>query len=115
MSMGAGHYSDRLKWLVQSETTSGTAGAVAEAFTEERTLWCAKEMPTGAEQIKWSALQSAVKYRVRLRGCPGVRDVDRFQDPDTDTVFLITGVHEQDDDQVCFVTEYTEQTQEDLE
>ncbi len=106
---GAGHYEDRLVWMQQSENADGIAGAVGQVFEDVRTLWCAMEQPSGAEKIKWSALHSTVDYRVRLRGNPGVRSVDRFRDPDDDTVYLINGVHFEDDDQVCMVMELTEQ------
>ena len=105
---GAGYYGDRLIWMKQTEAASGDAGAVAETFTDQSTLWCAKEQPSGAEKIQWSALQSLVTYRVRMRGTFGIRSVDRFRDPDTDTVYLINGLHIEDDDEVCFATEFVE-------
>lgn len=103
--MGAGHYEDRLVWMRQRDRKDGDAGAVGDDFQDSGTLWCAKEQPSGAEKIHWSALQSTVVYRVRLRGCPGVRMVDRFRDPESGTVYLINGVHEEEHDQVCAVME----------
>lgn len=106
---GSGHYWQRLIWLQQSVAPSGRAGAVAETFTEQSTLWCAMEQPSGAEKIHWSSLQTTVDYRVRLRGNPGVKAVDRFQDPNDDTVYVINGVHVEDNDQVCMVVQFAEQ------
>lgn len=106
--MGAGHYSDRLMWMRRNEEQDGTAGAVGERYEDVRVVWCAMEQPSGAEKIKWSALQSTVDYRVRIRGCPGIKSVDRFRDPDDDTVYMINGVHVEDDDEVCMVMELTD-------
>lgn len=114
MSKGSGYYSDRLIWLQQSDEATGTAGAVGDSFEEQCTLWCALETPKGADKIKWSALQSSVDYIVRLRGNPGVRSVDRFKDPETDSVYVINGVHVEDNDQVCAVVELSEITADEV-
>ena len=116
MIRDAGYYSDQLYWLVQSEAASGDAGAIAESFTDSadaELLWCRIEEPRGAEKIYWSALQSTVDCMVRVRGNPGVREVDRFQDPTTGTVYLILGVNREPTekvDQVCACVEYVEAT-----
>lgn len=109
MTYGAGHFEDRLIWMQQSVAPSGRAGAVAETFTEMGTIWCAMEMPTGAEKIQWSSLQTTIDYRVRLHGDHGVKAVDRFKDPDDDTVYVINGVHLEDGNQVCMCVQFTEQ------
>lgn len=108
---GSGYYKDRVVWMKQREAKSGTAGAVADVFDDNGVLWCRFEQPSGGERIQFASLQSLVDQRIRLRGNPGVRAVDRFR-LENGPVMLIQGVAFDDDaiDQVCQCTQFSEQT-----
>lgn len=112
--MGAGYYQDRVVWMKQRESKSGNAGAIGEDFDDNGILWCRIEQPSGGERIQFASLQSMVDQRIRLRGNPGVRSVDRFRREDSQAVMVIQGIALDTDgiDQVCQCALFTEQTSE---
>jgi len=95
-----GQYDTRLLWKVHSNSEPNVRGAVEATYTDNGYLWCMLSKPRGEERVIEGNLKSVVSVRVSVRGTPGVRSVDRFQDGNT--VYLIEGVHVDENEEICF-------------